>query len=84
MHPQWMKLTLVVIFFFTAMACTPILPPTAQDDNGTVPTETASPTEATKANDGDSDMKEMTMYIAPERVGCTGVAPMQCLQVKFD
>jgi heat shock protein HslJ len=68
----------MTLFLLTALACAPLVP--AAD--GTVPAGTVPA--ATATADGESAMTEMTMYIAPTRVDCTGVAPMQCMQVKFE
>ncbi len=86
MRRQQTNLLLMTIFLLIAMACTPLMP-TADDDAGTVPGGTVpgtatTPTPADEPNAG--ALEELTLYIAPERVACTGVAPMQCLQVKFD
>ncbi len=77
------SLLLMTFFLLIAMACTPIIPPA--NDGGTVPAGTVPVATATPADEtSDDNMSELTMYIAPERVACTGVGPMQCLQVKFD
>ncbi len=67
------------IFFLIAVACTPILPTTPETGgsipSGSTPVDTPAPTTG-------SETEELTLYIAPERVDCVGVAPQQCLQVK--
>ncbi|MEZ4674263.1 MAG: DUF4377 domain-containing protein [Caldilineaceae bacterium] len=83
MRREQTNLFFMTFFLLIAMACTPIMPPA--DEGGTTPAGTVPATATTPAVDaGDDTMTELTMYIAPERVACTGVAPMQCLQVKFD
>lgn len=75
MRREQTNLFLMTFFLLVAMACTPIMPPAG----------TAPATATTQAVDASDDtLTELTMYIAPERVACTGVALMQCLQVKFD
>jgi len=69
----------MTFFLLIAMACTPMIPPS--DEGGTVPAGTVP---ATAPASAEGEMTELTFYIAPERAACTGVAPMQCLQVKVD
>ncbi len=83
MRREQTNLFLMTFFLLIAMACTPIIAP-AGEGNAT-PTGTVPATATTGVADAsDETISELTMYIAPKQVACTGVAPMQCLQVKFD
>jgi heat shock protein HslJ len=86
MRREQTSLFLMAFFLLIAMACTPIMSPSGEAGGtvpaGTVPGLATVTTPVADATGG--TMEELTLYIAPERVACTGVAPMQCLQVKFD
>jgi heat shock protein HslJ len=56
-------------------ACTPIAP-------GIAPAPTGSATVSEAANPT-TDGEEITLYVSSEKVKCVGVAPMECLQVKY-
>lgn len=87
MYRHWTTILLPTIFILIAAACVPILPP-SMDGEGTVPAGTVPSEQEGQAQDRQEDeaveMQEMTMYIAPEQIDCVGVAPMKCLQVKFE
>lgn len=70
-----LKLYLVLVLALLISACTPIAP-------GIVPAPAQEGMETGVENPA-MDGEEITLYVAPEKVECVGVGPMECLQVKY-
>ena len=70
-HPKF-PVSLILVCALLLSACVAVGPASDAAGDATIPA----------ANQTIPVTEEITLFVGPERVGCTGVAPQQCLQVK--